>query len=293
VAGLELDRVEAVLQPPAGDALEDRWIFHRLNDVAARIDQAQQTYRYHEVADLVWTFLWDEFCDWYVEVKKLRIQMDEANARLHLDNLLRVFEYALRLLHPVMPFLTEELWQRLVPQRPGLPESICVAPFPVANPVLTDSESAASFALLQELVVEQRALRADNKIDPKQRVDALVHPRSERAAALLAGQRPILERLANTSVQVSGEPLTAGGARSKPEFDVLLQLGGAQADAMRQRLQKEIEQLAKVIESSRRQLSSEAFLAKAPPTVVEGLRTKLSEYEEQLAKNRETLAAMS
>jgi valyl-tRNA synthetase len=293
VAGLPLETAVAQLQPAEGDALEDRWIFHRLNETAARLDQAQKTYRYHEVADLVWTFLWDEFCDWYVELKKLRIQQDEANAQLHLRNLLRVFEAALRLLHPVMPFLSEELWQRLVQKGAGAPESLCLAPYPQPNPQLTDAEAGADFALLQEITVEQRALRADNKIDPKQKAEAAVYPREERTRRLLAGQLPILERLANTEITVEEGPLPAGAARSKPEFDVLLKMGGAQADAMRSRLQKEIEQLTKVIDSSRRQLGSETFVAKAPPQVVEGLRAKLADYEAQLAKSHQSLAALN
>jgi valyl-tRNA synthetase len=191
-----------------------------------------------------------------------------------------------------MPFLSEELWQRLVKKGAGVPESLCLAAYPRPNPALHDEAAGADFALLREMTVEQRALRADNKIDPKQKAEAVLYARDDRAARLLAAQLPILERLANTAITVGEGALPGGAARSKPEFDVLLKMGGAQADAMRVRLEKEIEQLTKVIDSSKRQLGSESFVAKAPAQVVEGLKTKLADYETQLAKSRESLAAL-
>lgn len=281
-------------EPPAPvEALEDRWIFHRLNETVARISKAQENYRYHEVADLLYGFLWDEFCDWYVELKKLRINTAEnpEQALGHLDHLLRVFETALRLLHPVMPFLTEELWQRLVGQSNTSPESICLAAFPQADARWED-ESAADFALLQEITVDQRALRADNKIDPKLKVEAVVRPLSERAAALAAAELAVLDHLTNNRNEVAEGPLPEGAARSKNEYETALRLSGAQADAMRQRLLKEIEQLEKVIASSRKQLGSEAFVAKAPAQVVESIRTKLADYEAQLEKSQAALAGL-
>ena len=280
--------------PAAIEALEDRWIFHRLNDVTARINKAQETYRYHEVADLLYGFFWDEFCDWYVELKKLRINTaaSPAAALAHLDHLLRVFETALRLLHPVMPFLTEELWQRLVAPGETVPASICVASFPQPDPGLENEAAAADFALLQEIVVDQRALRADNKIDPKLRVDALVRPLTPRAAALVAAELAVLDHLTNNANQIQDAAPGQGAVRSRNEFETALMLSGAQADAMRQRLVKEIEQLEKVIGSSRRQLASASFLAKAPAHVVDGIRDKLAAYEAQCEKSRAALAAL-
>jgi valyl-tRNA synthetase len=291
---LGVERLRLPDAPAPREALEDRWIFHRLNDATARINKAQENYRYHEVADILYGFFWDEFCDWYVELKKLRINSapSPAAAAAHLDHLLRVFETALRLLHPVMPFLSEELWQRLVEPGETIPASICLAAFPQADAAREDEDAAADFALLQEIVVEQRALRADNKIDPKQRVEALIRPLTPRAASLVAAELAVLDHLTNNANRIATDPLPEGAARARTGFETALQLSGAQAGAMRQRLAKEIEQLEKVIASSRKQLGSEAFTAKAPAHVVESIRAKLAEYEAQWEKSRAALAAL-
>jgi valyl-tRNA synthetase len=269
------------LQP----AIEDRWIFHHLNEIAAKLDAAHANYRYHEAADLIWGFLWDDFCDWYVEVKKLRIQQGDPQGA-HLTNLLRVFEYALRLLHPVMPFLTEELWQRLVARGPGIPETICLAAYPQANPAIADAEGASAFALLQEMVTAARALRADQKLDPKQQLEGVLYAAST--------ELEVINALTNTKFIAAplDAPREPGASRATPDFEVVLRLGGAQAEIMRTRLRKEIEQLDKVIASSQRQLGSEAFTSKAPPHVIEGIRTKLADYEAQRAKSQEALATL-
>jgi len=297
VDGLELSDMETHIGPPEGiegeAVLEDRWIFHRLNETADKINAAQAAYRYHEVADAAWAFLWDEFCDWYVEVKKLRIQQGE-HQHVHLRNLLRVFEFSLRLLHPVMPFLTEELWQRLLRRHERLPESICIAPFPQPHPERADAEGVARFVLLQEMAQAARALRADQKVDPKQQIEGILYPTSKAAAEVAKRELATLEALTNTKFEV-GSPSNeraAGSSRATNDFEVVLKLSGAQADAMRTRLRKEIEQLGKVIDSSKKQLGSEVFVSKAPAHVIDGIRAKLGEYEAQLAKSVEALRAL-
>jgi valyl-tRNA synthetase len=295
VEWLQLDSIDAFAPAPlpAGGAvtLEDAWIFHRLSDVAAKMDHAQKTFRFHECADLLYGFFWDEFCDWYVELKKLRIN-EGADAQVHLSNLLRVFECALRLLHPVMPFLSEELWQRLVQRGDGIPESLCIAAYPQANPAALNEDAARQMALLQEMITAARALRADQKLDPKQRLEGELYAHDKATAELAASQQAALEALTNTtfSLAVAGEVHSAGASRSTPEFDVVLKLSGAQADAMKVRLQKEIEQLTKVVENTRRQLNNEKFTAKAPAHVIEEMRTKLADYETQIERSRAALA---
>jgi valyl-tRNA synthetase len=289
-----LDRAVRPAQAACGEAaLEDAWIFHRLNDIAGRMEKAQENFRYHEAADLVWGFLWDEFCDWYVELKKLRINQGR-DAPMHLDNLLRVFEYVLRMLHPVMPFITEELWQRLVAKKPSIPESICLAAYPQANPEVENEAAAREFALFQEMVTAARALRADQKLDPRQQLDCCLYANDGAAARVASAQKAAFEALTNTKLTLGapGEARAAGAIRSTPEFDIVLRLSGAQAEVMRQRLEKEIERLNKVIESSRRQLASESFISKAPPQVVDGIKVKLADYEAQLERSRSSLATL-
>jgi valyl-tRNA synthetase len=290
IENLELETLEESIGAPeavGGEvALEDRWIFSRLSRVAEELNRAQAQYRYHEVADLLYGFVWDEFCDWYIELKKLRID-DSPGAKIHIRNLLRVFEFTLRLLHPVMPFLTEELWHRLLKAHSGLPASISLAPYPQMNAAVVDAAAEAEIALLKEMITSARALRADQKLDPKQQLDGFLYPHAA-AEAVARAQQGALEQLTNTKFSIApvSAARAAGASRSTPEFDLVLSLSGAQAGILRQRLTKEIEQLEKVIENSRRQLGDEKFLGKAPTKVVDGLKAKLADYEAQLDKSR-------
>ena len=177
----------------------------------------------------------------------------------------------------------------------NLPESICVAPFPKTNPELDDAAGVNGFNLIQQIVTMSRALRSDQKLDPKAQLEGYLYPATAGAAALLTAELPVLEALTNLKFELAeiGAAQTAGASRATPEFSVVLKLSGSQVDAMRQRLVKEIEQLTKVIDSSHRQLGSEAFVSKAPAHVIDGIRAKLADYEAQLAKSHESMKALS
>src|SRR5262249_50748960 len=127
--------------------LEDRWIFSRLNDVAKRANQAIGEYRYHDVSHVLYDFIWKEFCDWYVEMKKLRFQ-DGSGLTPEWRNLLAAFERTLRLLHPLMPFITEELWQRLTVNVEGRPKSLALARYPQYDSRLGDPAAEEQVAAL-------------------------------------------------------------------------------------------------------------------------------------------------
>jgi valyl-tRNA synthetase len=291
------ERLEEFLPAPDPQTfetpLEDRWIFSRLNDCAQQVNRALEQYRFHEVAQLVWQFFWHEFCDWYVELKKLRFQ---ENSGLNADwkNILAAFEGALRLLHPVMPFLTEELWQRLaLGAAPGSrPVSVALCPFPQYRSEASDLAAERDMQLLQDIVTAARNLRADLKADPKQALEGELYAR-EPALGVAREHAGAIQKLANLRLALheGAAPQRGGAVRSAHAFDLVIRVSPEQAAAQRKRLEKEQEQLDKVIANSRRQLGDETFLGKAPPKVVEGLRIKLAEYEEQLAKVRETLAS--
>ena len=152
--------------PVQGAALEDRWIFSRFNACAEQVNRAIALYRYHEAAQSVWQFFWSEFCDWYIELKKLKFE-DNSGRNDDWSNLLAVFEASLRLLHPVMPFLTEELWQRITVNTPGRPESISLAAFPQYRPDLADADAERDVEDLQFIITSVRDHRANFQISPR------------------------------------------------------------------------------------------------------------------------------
>ncbi|MDP9054555.1 MAG: valine--tRNA ligase [Acidobacteriota bacterium] len=262
-------------RPAAGAPIEDRWIFSRLNECAQQMNRAIDQYRYHEAAQTVWHFIYDDFCDWYIELKKLKFV---ENSGLNEDwrNLLAVFESLLRLLHPVMPFLTEELWHRL-----GAPQetSISLAAFPQFDPARHDSLAEVEIGLLQGVVTAARGLRADLSLDPKLPLAGLISREVDFRA---------VQRLSGVAFTVGEVPKT-GAVRSTPDFDLSIDVPQGQMQAQKKRLEKEREQLMKNIANSTRQLSDEVFLSKAPAKVVDSIRAKLAEYEAQLKKVEDSL----
>ncbi len=263
--------------------IEDRWIFSRLNSCAEQVNRAIEQHRYHEAAQVLWHFFWHEFCDWYLELKKLRFQ-EGTGLTPGWGNTLAAFETALRLLHPAMPFLTEELWQRLRTDGAKRPVSIALAAYPQYRRELTDHEAEHEIDLLQEIVTMARTLRTEARLDPKQQLEGALYSRD---GALEIAQRhaEAIQKLANVKLEFKTEVAPKAAAMgSTALFDLVLHVPKAQEDAQRKRLEKEREQLAKNIANSRRQLADETFLSKAPPRVVESIRQKLADYEAQLQK---------
>ncbi len=256
--------------PDASAPAEDRWIFSRLNECAQQMNRAIEQYRYHEAAQTVWHFIYDDFCDWYIELKKLRF-IEGSGLNEEWRNLLAVFESALRLLHPVMPFLTEELWHRLGAEEGA---SISLAAFPQFDPARYDSGAEREVGLLQAVITAVRGIRADLSLDPKLPLEGLI-------------SRPVdfqaVKKLAGVTLAVGAAPKT-GAVRSTADFDLSIDVPQGQLEAQRKRLEKERDQLVKNIANSQRQLADDVFLGKAPAKVVDSIRAKLAEYETQLAK---------
>jgi valyl-tRNA synthetase len=266
-----------------GVPIEDRWIFSRLNSCADQVNRAIETYRYHEAAQLLWHFFWHDFCDWYVELKKLRFR-ENSGLDAGWRNMLAAFETSLRLLHPAMPFLTEELWQRLATDRGTRPVSIAIAQFPQYNSVLTDFEAEREVGIMQEIVTMARTLRTEAKLDPKQQLEGALY---SRTAALEVARRhaDAIQRIANVKLEFKSEAAPKSPAmRSTAEFDLVLQVPASQEEAQRKRVEKERDQLVKNIANSERQLADETFLSRAPEKVVDTIRQKLADYKTQLQK---------
>jgi valyl-tRNA synthetase len=276
-----------------GVPIEDRWIFSRLNDCAQQVNRAIETYRYHEAAQVLWQFIWHEFCDWYVELKKLRFQ-ENSGLTAGWRNILAAFENVLRLLHPAMPFLTEELWQRFVPvgdflpsrDREGAvrPASIALAQYPQYRREATDHPAEREIGILQEIVTMARSLRTESKLDPKQQLAGTVYSRTD-ALAVAQRHAEAIQRIANVKLEFKAEAAPkAPVMRSTAELDLVLEVPKSQEEAKTKRDAKELEQLDKNVASLERQLNDENFLAKAPPQVIEGMRAKLADYKKKRDK---------
>jgi valyl-tRNA synthetase len=279
--------------------LEDRWILSRFNRAARDVNDSLQTYRFDEAANRIYDFFWAEFCDWYIELIKPRLLSGEGTdagpARVACANLVNLFEASLRLLHPVMPFITEEIWHAIYDGKPPL-KSIALAAYPSADEKQIDLGAETEMAILQDLIVTVRNLRAELKVEPKVKVPIEVFAHEPAIRAMLEKNlgAVLLDRPANaeaiTFVETSLEKLP--GARSTSRFDVrLVYEKKIDVAAERERLTKELEKIEKEQSNGQRQLSNEQFMTKAPAKVVEGLKTRAEELrvlrEKTLAKLKE------
>jgi valyl-tRNA synthetase len=280
---------------PEGLALIERWAFSRLAHVAALVSDELDEFRFHEAAQALYQFFWHEFCDWYIEwVKPALAGQDRDEALRSWRNLFAVFESALRLLHPFMPFLTEELWHRL-PQAAGA-VSIALERFPEARPDWLDAEAERQIELLQEIIVAARNIRAELKLDPKRTVPADLFAESDADRALVEANREPLLRLAGLSaLRFSRERFapSSGALRSTARFDLRIPYEEA-ADFRSEiaRLRKETDRLARDLEAKRSRLADQAFRTRAPEQVVRSLASTIEEREAEYEKLRTRLAQL-
>jgi valyl-tRNA synthetase len=277
----------------AGDApLEARWIVAELHATAAKVNQSLENYRFDDAANTIYQFFWGSFCDWYLEIVKLRLDFSESankeQTRAALTTLVGVFEASLRLLSPIMPFLTEELWHALYDGNSPA-KSIALASYPEGDEHLCDA-AVIDMGVLQSVIVEIRALRKEIGVEEKAstpvevRIDAGMQ-------SVLNENIAIVERLARVSEMRLVEQITAGLSKhSTFNFDAAVVYERTiDVAAERERKKKEIAQCEKNIANAERQLGNEGFLAKAPAHVVEGLKKQLTENRMLLDKARRDL----
>jgi valyl-tRNA synthetase len=261
----------------------ERWILSRLSRAAGEINQRFEEFRFDEACHRLYHFFWGDLCDWYLELSKPALFGDAPRPYVR-EVLIRVLDQSLRLLHPTMPFLTEELWQRLpgVSQTHG--ETICLATFPEREPEVEDEALERSMGLLMDVIGKVRNIRAELGVPPKTQVELYLKPDDETLADWFEGQRPLLTFLCGLEAlhfeaapddvsrdRVSGAAL---GVRA-PEREL-----GPQERA---RLEKEATTLRQAIAQAQKQLSNEQFLSRAPEQVVAKRREKLGEMEERLS----------
>ncbi|MGH9715173.1 MAG: valine--tRNA ligase [Candidatus Acidiferrales bacterium] len=285
-------RAGAPYPVPGDGALAHRWIFSRLAAVSAQAGAALDGFRFHEACQAIYQFFWGDFCDWYIEwVKPQLTSPDRALAIAAWRNIFAALEAALRLLHPVMPFLTEELWHRL-PQPEGA-RSIALDKFPEPRADWTNAAADDEMAILQEIVIAARNIRAELKLDPKRKVAADFFASGPMRRNLVQENLDAILRLASLSELriMPGRPDSAGGAvRSTAAFDLRIAFGDAiDKPAETARVKKEMDRLAKDIQSKQNRLADENFTSKAPEKIVDGLRATLEERQIELKKLRDRL----
>jgi valyl-tRNA synthetase len=279
----ETDRLPTANELKQSDlSLVDRWVLSRLSRAIENVNRSVKQYNLHEGARHIYSFFWHEFCDWYLEMIKLHPERSKPT-------LLYVFETALRLSHPFMPFITEELWQNL----PHQGESIVIAPYPELDPELLNERVERHTDIVQQIVVKVRNIRAEMNVDTKQMVPLRVATADGELTKLLYDAREYIFKLAQVShmeivPQLSGDKLAAQAVAGGLALEVPL-AGLIDVDAERSRLAKALEKARLEIAKIHRALSNAGFVDRAPKEVVEENRRRLAEYEDQAAKLAEGL----
>jgi valyl-tRNA synthetase len=278
-----------------GDApLEARWIVAEFHKAAAEVNQSLANYRYDDAANTIYQFFWGSFCDWYLEIVKLRLDFsetaDRANTKAALTTLLSVFEASLRLLSPFMPFITEEIWHAVYDGNPPA-KSIGLAQYPEAG--LVDSNASLTMQLVQDVIVQVRTLRKEMEVEEKASVPIEIQT-NETVRSSISQNQAIVERLAKVSEVRFVDEISAGlSKRTGFNFDVAVVYERTiDVPAERERLTKDIAKFEKGLTAAERQLGNESFLAKAPSNIVEGLKKQEAETRLLLEKARAALATL-
>ena len=269
----------------------DRWIISQLQRTEAEVTRQLDAFRFDLATQALYEFVWDEYCAWYLELVK-PVLWDE-NASLERQRgtrrtLARVLEVVLRLAHPFMPFITEEIWQRLKAPAGVQGETLMLQPWPVANEARIDAAAEGDIEWVKALMLGVRQIRGEMKISMAKRIDIIVANASAEDQRRLADFEPLLNKLAkleSVRVLAAGEEAPMSATTLVGEMEVLVPMAGLiDKDAELARLDKEIGRLEGEVKRVGGKLSNEGFVAKAPAEVLEKERAKLAEAEQALAK---------
>jgi valyl-tRNA synthetase len=268
---------------PAQFELADRWILSQCQRAVTDATEALARFRLNEAANATYHFVWDELADWYLEQVKPRLYGDSAGGSVARGILTYVFQTALRLLHPIMPFITEELWGHL----PGTPEPLLAgAGWPTPDPGFLDEEAERQFEIVQQLVGAVRAVRAEYRVPPGTQVRAFFRPASADALQGFNAEERTVQRLAKISRISTDEPTEHVGAHAVlPDGSAVFVPLGDAIDVEREcnRLAAEVERLDAQLGAVQRKLANEQFVARAPAEVVAREREKEQSWREQRA----------
>jgi len=277
----------------------DRWIASQLQKVEADVAKGFAEFRLDNVANALYDFVWNEFCDWYLEIAKVQIQTgNEAQQRATRRTLIRTLEAILRLAHPIIPFVTEALWQKVAPVA-GLPgESVAVARYPEAQPEKIDEAAIAYVGRIKQMIDACRTLRGEMGVSPAQRLPLLAVASSADEAQFLRTNAAVLQNLAKLSeVKVfDDEAAWAEAAQAAPVCVVgearLALFVEIDVAAEKARLSKEAARLEGEITKANAKLGNEAFVAKAPPAVIDQEKKRVADFGATLIRIQEQLARL-
>jgi valyl-tRNA synthetase len=277
---INLDETEAAVDENEL-TLPDRWIRSRLARITAELEGALEEYKFYEAAEKIYHFVWHEFCDWYIELVKPALQAGSGTAKAVLAGTL---DHILRLLHPFMPYITEEIWHYL----PGNGGSLARAAFPVSQAEYLNPHAEEEMQLLQDLVVEIRTIRAENRIPPRQKVEIWLKAPGARERGLIPEIQIFILVLAGGSeirVEDRFPPETAMLKGVAGAWEVAIPLvGSVSLEAERARLEREIKKAELEIEKLEGRLQKKDFLERAPREVIEEARRSLLELRDNRAK---------
>ncbi|OUR89427.1 valine--tRNA ligase [Methylophaga sp. 42_8_T64] len=278
-------------------SLADRWIISKLQSTEQEVTAAIDGYRLDHAAQAIYEFIWDNYCSWYLELSKPVLTSDsssEAAKRGTRRTLVRVLEATLRMTHPFMPFITEEIWQTVAPLAGKTGDSIMSQPYPVADENKIDAAAVAEMEWVMEFITGIRSIRSQMNIPPKKQLPVILKDSQKQDIDRVENNREFLSRLANLEdiTLLEGEaPAAATALVGKMEILIPLE-GLIDKGAEIQRLDKELTKLEKVIKQSSGKLNNANYVAKAPAEVVQKERDKLTELEQalsQLKQQRESL----
>jgi valyl-tRNA synthetase len=268
----------------------DRWIVSILQRTEAEVERAFEDYRFDLAAKAIYEFVWDEYCDWYLELAKVQIQQgDEAEQRATRRTLLRVLETVLRLAHPIMPFITEEIWQTIAPMTEKHGASIMLEAYPKAQADKIDEQSEAWVAQLKQMVDACRSLRGEMSISPAARVPLVASGNAEKLTAY-APYLKALAKLEEVSI-VADLPEADAPVMLVDDFKLMLKVE-IDVAAEKERLGKEAARLEAEISKANAKLNNESFVARAPADVVAQEKARVAEFSANLEKLLSQLAKL-
>jgi valyl-tRNA synthetase len=280
---------------PSTFTLTERWIFSRLNQTLQAYHHAHAQFRVNDLAKLTYDFIWGDFCDWFIEAMKVNLQTEQSaeEKRNILCRAFFVFEESLKMLHPIMPFITEEIWQTLVPRAEGA--FLDTTPISHGEEAWHNEQAEQEFELLKKIITEIRSIRAVLGVPPAPIAQVQVKASSSDMAERFLRERALVERLSRASITVStdlAKPKHAASAMIDGNELYILLEGLIDFEKEKARLTKEIQKLENYVKQLESKFSNEGFVARAPKEVIDAEREKSATAKATLAKLQENLASL-